>query len=280
MIINKFEYKKANSIEDAVGMIAEDTEFLSGGHSLIPAIKLGLNMPAVLIDVSKIEAMKGIKDEGDRIVIGAVTTHAEIAASKLLNDEMPMIVHAASAIGDIQVRNMGTIGGSMAHADPAADWPAVLTASNATVHLQSNSGKREVAIGDFFTGFYETALQEGELITAISITKDAANKHSTYVKFKQPASRYAIVGCAVAVDANGGVVQSARIGLTGISDSAYRLNSVEKAITGKVLNEETITSSIDDVTEGNMVMSDHYASEKYRTHLAKVYVKRALMALA
>jgi len=174
---------------------------------------------------------------------------------------------------------MGTIGGSMAHADPAADWPAVLTASNATVYLQSNSGKREVAIGDFFTGFYETALQEGELITAISIPKDAANKNSTYVKFKQPASRYAIVGCAVAIDTSGGTIQSARIGLTGVSDSAYRLNSVEKAIAGKALNEESVTSSIDDVTEGNMVMSDHYASEKYRTHLAKVYVKRALMAL-
>jgi len=280
MITNQFEYKKAGSIEDAIGMIGEDAQYLSGGHSLIPAIKLGLNMPAALIDVSKIEAMQGIKDEGDKILIGAATTHAAIAESKLLNDEIPMMAQAASAIGDIQVRNVGTIGGSMAHADPAADWPGVLTASNATVHLQGSSGKREVAIADFFTGFFETALQEGELITAIAVPKDAANKNSTYVKFKQPASRYAIVGCAVAIDANGGSVQSARIGLTGVSEHAYRFTSCEQAITGKALSEESITSAIGDVTEGNMVMSDHYASEKYRTHLAKVYVKRALMALA
>jgi len=175
MITNQFEYKKASSIEEACGMMSEDAQILSGGHSLIPAIKLGLNMPAALIDVSKIDALQGIKDESDKIVIGAATTHAAIAANKLLSNEIPMMVQAASAIGDIQVRNAGTIGGSMAHADPAADWPAVLLASDATVQLQSKTGKREVSIKEFFTGFYETALQEGELITAIHIPKNAAN---------------------------------------------------------------------------------------------------------
>jgi len=279
MIVNKFEYKKANSIEEALGMMGEEAQILAGGHSLIPAIKLGLNMPATLIDISNVDAIKGIKDDGDSIVIGAATTHAEIASSKLLSDTIPMMVEAASAIGDIQVRNVGTIGGSMAHADPAADWPAVLIASGATVHLQNGSGKREVAIDGFFTGFYETALQEGELITAIVIPKNESNKHSTYVKFKQPASRFAIVGCAVAIDSSVGNVQSARIGLTGASESAYRASSVEKALIGKALNEENIDAAINDITEGKMIMSDHYASEKYRTHLAKVFVKRALMAL-
>jgi len=279
MIANQFEYKKANSIEDALGMMSEDAQILGGGHSLIPAMKLGLNMPVALIDVSKIETLKGIKDDGDTIVIGAATTHAEIAGSKLLSDTIPMMVKAASAIGDIQVRNVGTIGGSMAHADPAADWPAVLIASGAMVHLQNSSGKREVAIDDFFTGFFETALQEGELITAIAIPKNAANKNSAYVKFKQPASRFAIVGCAAAIHLNGGTVQFARTGLTGVSESAYRVRSVEQALSGKPLNEEIIDAAIADVTESRMIMSDHYASEKYRTHLAKVYVKRALMAL-
>lgn len=279
MITNQFEYKKASNIEEALGMMGEDAQILSGGHSLIPAIKLGLNMPATLIDVSKIDALQGIKDENDQIIIGAATTHAEIAASKLLADAIPMMVQAASAIGDIQVRNAGTIGGSMAHADPAADWPAVLLASNAKVQLQSKAAKREVSIKEFFTGFYETALQEGELITAIHLPKNAANQKSAYVKFKQPASRFAIVGCAAALELSGNTVQSAAIGITGTAEYAYRASSVEQSLIGKTLNIETIEACVNQVTEGKEVMSDHYASEKYRKHLTQVYVKRALKKL-
>ncbi len=279
MIPSSFEYKRANSVSEAVEMIDADAQILSGGHSLIPALKLRLNNPGTLIDISKIDALKEISDNEKSITIGAGATHASIASSSVLEKHAPMMVQAAREIGDIQVRNVGTIGGSIAHADPAADWPAVLLASNATVVIQNKDGNREVDIDQFFKGFYETALNEGEIITAIRIPKTAANKNSVYVKFKQPASRFAIVGCAVALDKDGGNVADVRIGLTGVSESAYRASSVEKALSGNTLDDGLIESAVADVTEGNAVMSDHYASEKYRKHLAGVYVKRALRKL-
>jgi len=276
MIANQFEYKKATSVEEAINLLNEDTQILGGGHSLIPALKLRLNNPATLVDISKIDALKGIEDKGAHITIGAVTTHAAIAANELLNQEIPMMVQAASTIGDIQVRNVGTIGGSIAHADPAADWPAVLIAAQATIHLKSSNGNREVAVDDFFTGFYETALQEDEVITAISIPKNAANKNSAYAKFKQPASRFAIVGCAAAVEVEESVTKSASIGITGVAGFAYRATSVEQALISQPFNIGTIETAVINVTDSKDVMSDHYASEKYRTHLAHVYVKRVL----
>ena len=190
-----------------------------------------------------------------------------------------MYVQAASEIGDVQVRNAGTIGGSIAHADPAADWPAVLIASNAQIIVQNNNENREIDADSFFTGFYDTALGEGEIITSIRIPLTASNRHSAYAKFKQPASRFAIVGCAVAVSMDGGTIQDIRIGMTGLSESAYRVKSAEAAMMGKSLSADTIAGLNVDVTEGNPVMSDHYASEKYRTHLAGVYMRRALRQL-
>lgn len=279
MIPISFEYKKANSVDEALGMLGDDAQILGGGHSLIPALKLRLNSPGTLVDISKIDAIKGISDNEKSITIGGGTTHGSIAADSALATHAPMVVQAAREIGDIQVRNVGTIGGSMAHADPAADWPAVLLASDANVMIQGSGGKRTVDIDQFFTGFYETALKEGEIITGISIPKSEFNKNSAYAKFKQPASRFAIVGCAVAVDIDGGVVKEARVAMTGVSEYAYRATSVEKALVGKALTAENIEAAVGDVTEGSDVMSDHYASQKYRTHLASVYVKRALKKL-
>lgn len=279
MIPTSFEYKKAGSIADAIGMLGDDGQILGGGQSLIPALKLRLNSPGALVDISKIEAIQGISDNEKSITIGGGATHASIATDSALASSAPMMGQAAREIGDIQVRNKGTIGGSIAHADPAADWPAVLLASDANVMIQSKDGKRTVDIDQFFTGFYETALEEGEVITGISIPKSGFNKNSAYAKFKQPASRFAIVGCAVAVDVDGGVVKEARVALTGVSEAAYRATSVEKALVGKALTAENIDAAVGNVTEGKDVMSDHYASEKYRTHLAGVYVKRALKML-
>ena len=279
MIPTSFEYKQAGSVADAIGMLGGDSQILGGGQSLIPALKLRLNSTAALVDISKIDAIKGISNNDKSITIGGGVTHAAIASDGDLDSHVPMMGQAAREIGDIQVRNRGTIGGSIAHADPAADWPAVLLASDANVMIQNKDGKRTVDIDQFFKGFYETALEEGEIITGISIPKSGFNKNSAYVKFKQPASRFAIVGCAVAVDVDGGVVTEARVALTGVSESAYRVTSVEKALKGKALNAENIVAAVGDVTEGRDVMSDHYASEKYRTHLASVYVKRALKKL-
>jgi len=280
MIPNVFEYKKANSVDEALGMLGEDAQILGGGQSLIPALKLRLNSPGTLIDISKIDSIKGIRDNENSITVGGGATHASIASNTALASSVPMMGQAAREIGDIQVRNRGTIGGSMAHADPAADWPAVLLASDANVNIQGKNGRRTVDIDQFFKGFYETALGEGEIITGISIPKTAFNSNSTYVKFKQPASRFAIVGVAAAADMDGGVVRSVRIGVTGVGEYAYRAMDVEKALAGKALNAENIDAALAGATNGVDVMGDHYASVKYRSHLAKVYIKRALMKLA
>lgn len=280
MIPVSFDYKKATSVEEALSMLKGDAKILGGGHSLIPTLKLRLDAPGCLVDISKIESLRHIRENEKSISIGAAVTHAQIAADTALAEHCPMMRQAAEEIGDIQVRNKGTLGGSIAHADPAADWPAVLLAANAQVTIQGANGSRSVDIDQFFKGFYETAVQEGEIITSINIPKSKANKHSTYVKFKQPASRFAIVGCAAAIDMEGQTVVSARIGLTGVADAAYRVQNVENALAGKALNTDTIDAAVQDVTEGVSVMSDHYASEKYRSHLAQVFVKRALNRLA
>ncbi len=280
MIANAFTYKRANSADEAVSMLNDQSKILAGGHSLIPAMKLRLNNPENLIDISQITSLRGITDNEGSISIGATTTHAEIAASDLLKQHIPMMGQTALSIGDIQVRNKGTIGGSMAHADPAADWPAALLAADAKVNITGPSGSRIVDIDHFFTGFFETALAENEIITSISIPKTASNAHSAYTKFKQPASRFAIVGCAAAVDLDGGIVRNIRVALTGVSENAFRATSVENALSGQPLNSESIASAIaNGVTQGNAVLSDHYASEEYRSHLAKVYVKKALTAI-
>ncbi len=279
MIPNSFDYKKATSVDEAISLLGDDVQILGGGHSLIPTLKLRLNAPGTLVDISKIESLKVIRDNENSITIGGGATHASIAADAALSEHAPMMTQAAKEIGDIQVRNFGTIGGSMAHADPAADWPAVLLACDANVVIQGKGGKREVDIDQFFKGFYETALADGEIITAVRIPKMASNRHSVYVKFKQPASRFAIVGCAVGIEMEGGVVKSARIGMTGVGESAYRAMNVEKALVGQALTAESIEAAVKNVTEGAEVMSDHYASQKYRTHLAHVYVKRALKML-
>ena len=211
--------------------------------------------------------------------MGAGVTHAQLASDPILAEHCPMMGMAAREIGDIQVRNRGTIGGSIAHADPAADWPAVLLAADANVTIQNSNGRRVVDIDQFFKGFYETALEEGEIITGISIPKTAFNRHSTYVKFKQPASRFALVGVAVAAEMEGSNVQNIRIGITGVGESAYRAMNIEKSLSGSALTEDLIESAVAGVTEGITVMSDHYASEEYRTHLAHVFVKRALRKL-
>lgn len=279
MIPASFEYKKANSVQEALGMLGAEDKILAGGHSLIPAMKLRLNMPEALVDISKIEALKEIRDNGESITIGAGATHGDISINPVLKKHVPVVAAAAGAIGDIQVRNRGTIGGSIAHADPSADWPAVLLAVDAKIVMASASGERVVDIDQFFKGFYETALVDGEIITEIKIPKSKANKNSSYAKFSQPASRFAIVGCAVAVEMEGPKVSRARVAFTGVSDTAYRARSIEEALVGGDLSEEHLEAACKGATSGVDVMSDHFASEKYRAHLACVYAKRALRRL-
>lgn len=280
MIPISFNYKKANSVDEALTLMAEDAKILGGGQSLIPALKLRLNSVDTLIDISSIENIKSIKDNDKSVTVGGGATHASIAHDEALATAAPMMKEAALNIGDRQVRNRGTIGGSLAHADPAADWPAVLLAADANVVIKGSDGQREVDIDQFFTGFYETALADGEIITGIRIPKNGLNAHSVYEKFKQPASRFAIVGIAAAAEMSGNVVSKLRIGVTGLAEHAFRAMDVEKELIGKELTEANIDAAVGAIANGATVMGDHYASEPYRTHLAKVHTKRALLRLA
>jgi carbon-monoxide dehydrogenase medium subunit len=274
MIPVAFDYERATSVDDAIAKLGASTggKLIAGGHSLVPLMKLRLSEPGRLVDISKIPGLSGIKDAGGRIEIGATTTHTDIASSKLLRDQCPMIAEAAAEIGDAQVRNRGTIGGSIAHADPAADFPAVVLAMDADIQLKGKGGARTVKAAAFFRGFYDVDLQPGELIVGISFTPV---KSAAYAKLHQRASHYAVVGVAAVLDVKGGVIQSARIGLTGATTHAVRLSSVEKALAGKKADgvAAAVASAAGDVADLN---ADLHASADYRKAMIPVFVKRAV----
>ena len=267
MIPAKFDYIKASSVSEAIGLLekhGDEAKILSGGHSLIPAMKLRLSRPEVLIDISGISGMNTITEDGDEIVIGANCTHAAIIASDLVNSKLNILAQTAKCIGDIQVRNRGTLGGSLAHADPAADYPAVVLACDSIIEVEGKNGKRTIAATDFFLGLFWTALAEDEIITSIRFPKVA---NGNYQKFFQSASRFAVVGVAVVKEGD-----SVKVGVTGVAGAPYRATAVENAYTG---NSDAAKHAVDDVED---VMSDHFADAEYRAHLAKVYVKKALEA--
>lgn len=279
MIPANFAYHRAHSVDEALDLLsqhADDAKILAGGHSLIPAMKLRLNQPGSLIDIGRIKELRYIKLDGAHIAIGAGTTHDDIANSELLQKHIPMLPQAAELIGDVQVRNVGTLGGSIAHADPAADWPASIIASDASIVVRSKSGERVIPAGEFFVGFFTTALQTGEIITEIRIPVPAANTHSSYHKFMQPASRFAITGCAAVVTVNNGVCENVRVAFTGVADTPFRDAKVEAALTGKAPSAENIKAAADLAADGVDLLSDNSASAEYRQHLARVYAKRAL----
>ena len=281
MIPNTFEYHKASSVDDAIQALSSgEAKILAGGHSLIPAMKLRLNSPGKIVDISKLSDLKYIREAGNQIAIGAGTTHAMIAASDVIQAKLSMMSQAAGVIGDPQVRNAGTIGGSIAHADPSADWPASLLAAGFEVAVKGPGGSRVIAGEDFFQGFYTTALGENEIITEIRVNTPSSGSSSAYAKFMQPASRFAIVGCAALITVSGGVCSDVRIGFTGVSDVAFRDSGVENALKGKAPTADNIAEAASRAAEGIDIMSDHFASETYRKHLAKVYAKRALVAAA
>ncbi len=266
MIPSKFDYIKASSISEAVSLLDKygyDAKILSGGHSLIPAMKLRLNRPEVLIDISGISGMNTITEKGDEIIIGANCTHSEVLKSNLIKNKLNIVTQTVKCIGDMQVRNRGTIGGSLAHADPSSDYPAAILACEAKIEVEGKNGSRTIDAIDFFQGIFTTSLAEDEIITAVRFPKVS---HGNYQKFFQSASRFAVVGVAVVKDGD-----SVKVGVTGVSDTPYRAIAVEDAYSG---NSDAASHAIDDIE----VMSDHFADVEYRSHLAKVYVKRALEA--
>jgi len=276
MIPAAFDYQKVKTVDEAIAALAGgDGKLLAGGHSLIPVMKLRMNRPSKLVDITGLSALKGTKEEDGEIVIGAAVTHADIFYDNLIKNRLPFFIRAASLIGDLQVRNHGTIGGSLAHADPAADWPALVLAADGSIEVQGKAGKRRIKAVDFFTGLFTTSLQDGEIIISVRIPVPAEGAKTSYQKFEQPASRFAIVGCAVMRFPN----SKTNIAFTGVSDNAFRDANAEAEISGKPLNNESIEAAANSALRNVNVLSDHFASEEYRRHLAKVYLKKALEAV-
>jgi len=275
MIPVTFTYERATSIDDAIAKIgAGGAKIIAGGHSLVPLMKLRLSEPGHLIDIARIPGLSGIREVGGRIEIGATTVHHDIATSKLLRDKCPMIAEAAAEIGDAQVRNRGTLGGSIAHADPAADMPAVMLAADAEFEIRGKNGSRTVKAADYFRGFYTVDLQPSEIITAVRL---AAVRSAAYAKLHQRASHYAVVGVAAALDLKGGVIQSARIGVTGATTHAVRLTDVENALAGKKASADVVGAASHNAGSGVADLNaDLHGSADYRRAMIPVFTKRAL----
>jgi carbon-monoxide dehydrogenase medium subunit len=277
----KFDYYRAGSVAEAISLLQQHSgaKLLAGGHSLIPVMNMRLADPGMLIDIGRVSELKGISVQGGSVRIGALTPHAMIAASA---DVPKALSEAAGMIGDPQVRNRGTIGGNIAHADPASDLPTVLTALGANIHVTGPNGNRTIAADDFFTGLFATALDDSEIVTAIEVAKSGAGSGSAYAKLFNPASRYAMVGAAAIVTVSGGTCTAAGVAVGGLVPSATRAKSVEAALVGKSLDEATIAAAAEAVRNdlGDDVIGDIHASADYRKAMAPVYLKRALTAAA
>jgi len=279
MIPASFDYESPRTLGEALALLASrpDAKLLAGGHSLLPAMKLRLSAPTTLIDLGRIQGLRYIRDAGDRVAIGAMTTHADIAASYALTSSCPLLPETAQHIGDVQVRNCGTIGGSLAHADPAADYPAAILALDAEMVAVSSAGERIIPARKFFTGLFSTALRDGELLTEIRVPK-TGDAGSAYKKFHHPASGFAVVGVAAIVRARKGIIESASVGVTGVAATAYRARAVEKALAGKPL--AAIAEASAQAAGTAEPLSDNYASAEFRQHLAQVFTRRALETAA
>jgi aerobic carbon-monoxide dehydrogenase medium subunit len=276
-----FEYYRAGSLAEAITLLGQhgDAKVLAGGHSLVPMMKLRLAQPAAVIDVGRIAELKGIQADGDSLRIGALTTHAEIASSSQVQRHCPVLAEAASKIGDPQVRNKGTIGGNIAHADPASDLPAVLCAVGATVHLRGAGGERSVAASDFFVGLLETALGDGEILTAVTVPVLGAGSGSAYLKFEHPASGYAVCGAAAVVKLDGaGNCADATLCFNGVTATPYCVGGLGAALRGSDLSDATIDAEVDPAIAIDDPLADLHASGVYRIALAHAYGKRALKA--
>ena len=276
MIPQQFEYSAPKTLDEALGLLAEGAKPLAGGMSLIPMMKLRLAAPEHLVDLGRIKDLSYIREQGGELHIGATTTHHEVESSPLVRGKCPLLAETASHIGDVQVRNMGTIGGSVAHADPAADYPAALQALEAKIVLKGAKSERTVSAEDFFVDTFTTSLEPGEIVREVIVPVDGAGTGTNYQKVLQPASGFAIVGVAVRVRKQGDKVAMARIGVTGLSNRAFRAKEAEKALEGRSGSPAEIQAVAALVGKGIDANSDLHASAEYRLHLAAVYAAKAL----
>jgi carbon-monoxide dehydrogenase medium subunit len=284
MIPAQFDYMTPKTLDEAVGLLSQhpdEAKILAGGHSLIPAMKLRLATPQILIDIGRIKDLSYIREEGGQIRIGAMTTHYRLESSDRLREICPLLPECAAQIGDVQVRNKGTIGGSLAHSDPAGDWPAAIIALDAELVAVSAGGERVIKAGDFFVDMLTTALQSGEILREIRINAPTGRFGQAYMKVPQPASGFAVVGVAVALTRdNNGACASAGVGITGVASKVYRATTVEKALIGSALDDQAISAAATHATDGVSANGDLYASDAYRSHLAQVYTRRAVETAA
>ncbi|WP_121820301.1 FAD binding domain-containing protein [Halostella salina] len=281
MYPGEFDYLRAESVEDALDLLDEhpDAEVLAGGHSLLPTMKSGLADPDVVVDIGHIDAMQGIDHNGDTTSVGALTTYAEIDDTDELWDGATALAEAASEIGDTQVRNRGTIGGNLAHADPASDLPGAAIASDLTLVAEGRDGERRIDADDFFVAMYMTDLAEDELLTRVEVPRVDGSAGGAYVKKPSPSSGYALIGVAARLQVDDGTVTDARVGANGAMDHGVRLDPVEDAIEGEQLGEDAIAAAAERVADDldtSMMMDDLQASGEYRAHLLEVYTERAL----
>jgi carbon-monoxide dehydrogenase medium subunit len=282
MFAPDFDYYRARSLDDARTLMAAHpgAKLLAGGHSLVPLLKLRLSAPSAVIDIGRIAELKGISRNGNDFRIGALTTHAELAASSDLRASALALAEAAAGVGDPAVRNRGTIGGNIAHADPASDLPTVLVALGARMIAVGAKGERVIPAEAFFTGIMATALADDEILVAVQVPACGAGQGSAYEKFSHPASRYAVIGAAACVTVKDGTCTAASVALGGLLPSARRVTSVEQALAGKPASDSTIAAAAGAVSGdlGRDVTGDIYASAEYRAAMAPIYVKRAIAA--
>jgi carbon-monoxide dehydrogenase medium subunit len=281
MIPPLFDYVRASSVDEAIRLLDErgdDAKILAGGQSLIPMMKLRFAAPQTLIDIRKIPKLSGIAVSGGRVTIGALTNHAAIAADAELRKAAPALWDAANVLGDPQVRNLGTIGGSLSHADPAADYPAVMLALDAEFTVTGSGGERRIKAADFFRGMFETQLDAREILTGVAFDVAPA---SAYVKFHHPASHYAVVGAAAVLKLEGSKIASARVALTGLYETAFRAAKLEQSLTGVLATDDV---AVEKATAGaageGEARGDTFASGPYRKAMAGVYAARAVARAA
>jgi aerobic carbon-monoxide dehydrogenase medium subunit len=275
-------YVAAHSVEEALQLLTkhgDDTKLLAGGHSLIPAMKLRLASPRTLIDLGTVPCLRGVRMDGDTLAIGALTVHTDVASAEPVQKHLPGLADAASVIGDVQVRNRGTIGGSIAHADPGADFPVILTALNASFVLQSTSGSRSVAADDFFIDFYTTAMKPNEVLTEIRVPLPTSGSGTAYVKLPHPASGYVVVSAGVLITRQAsGSCALARVVLGGLGSGPIRAVATETELQGKPLTPEVIATAAAKAADETDPEGDTYASGEYKRHVATVYARRAIEA--
>ncbi len=278
MIPAEFDYAVAESVDDAIRLLAEggeDAKILAGGHSLLPLMKLRFAAPSLLVDIARIADLRGVHDGGDGVRIGALTRHADLQ----VRDDLGLIAAAAGQIADQQVRNRGTIGGSLANGDAAADLPAVLLALDGSVVVRGSGGEREIAAGDLFEGYLSTAIAPGEVLTEVRIPALEGYGHG-YEKFNRRSEDWAMVGVSALVKASDGVCEDVRIGLAHMASVPLRATAAEDALRGRPLDAESIAAAAELAADGTDPLGDLNATPDYKRHLARVLTKRALTAAA